>query len=82
MLREPTIDALSKQASSFDDRKPKNIQWETLTEKSIDLHKVLWLDTSSTWMDPIRTYFTDGNKEVDKVKKRSNWFILYEGILY
>ena len=38
-------------------------------------------------MDPIRAYLTDGTlplnpKEVDRVKKRSNWFILYEGILY
>ena len=39
------------------------------------------------WMEPIHTYLTDGTlpsdpKEADKVKKRSNWFILYEGILY
>ena len=38
-------------------------------------------------MDPIREYLTDDTlppdpKEADKVKKRSNWFILYEGILY
>ena len=41
-------DALSKLASSSDDGKPKNIQWETLTEMSIDLHEVLWLDRSQT----------------------------------
>ena len=41
-------DALSKLTSSFEDGKPKNIQWETLTERSIDLHEVLWLDRSST----------------------------------
>ena len=81
------VNALSKLASSFNDRKPKNIQWETLTERSIDLHEVLWLDRSSTWMDPIRTCPTDGTlpldpKEADKGRKRSNWFILYEGILY
>jgi len=38
-------------------------------------------------MEPIRAYLTDGTlpsdpKEADKVKKRSNWFILYKGILY
>jgi len=38
-------------------------------------------------MDPIRAYIIDGTlpmdpKEADKVKKRSNWFILYEGILH
>jgi len=38
-------------------------------------------------MDPIRAYLDDSTllvdpKEVDIVKKRSNWFILYEGILY
>ena len=38
-------------------------------------------------MDPICAYPTDGtfpsySKEADKVKKMSNWFILYEGILY
>jgi len=80
-------DALSKLASSSDDGKPKNIQWETLTERSIDLLEVLWLDRSSTWMDPIRTYLVDGIllvdlKEADRVKQRSNWCILYEGILY
>ena len=78
---------MSKLASSSDDGKPKNIQWKTLTERSIDLHKVLWLDRSPTWMKLIRAHLTDGTlpsdpKEVDKVKKRSNWFILYEGILY
>ena len=41
-------DALSKLASSSDDRKPKNIQWETLIERSIDLHEMLWLDRSPT----------------------------------
>jgi len=38
-------------------------------------------------MDHIRVYLTKGKllsdpKEADEVKKRSNWFILYEGILY
>jgi len=79
--------ALSKLASSSDDGKPKNIQWETLAERSIDLNEVLWLDRSPMWMEPIRAYLTDGTlpsdpKEADKVRKRSNWFILYEGILY
>ena len=80
-------DGQSKLASSSDDRKPKNIQWETLTERSIDPHEVLWLDRSPMWMEPIRASLTNGilpsnPKEADKVKKRSNWFILYEGILY
>jgi len=47
-------DALSKLSSSYEDEKPKHIQWETLTRRSIDPHEVLWLDRSSTWMDPIR----------------------------
>jgi len=29
-------------------------------ESSIDPHEVLWLDESSTWMDPIRAYIIDG----------------------
>jgi len=29
-------------------------------ERSIDPHEKLWLDRSSTWMDPIRAYLTDG----------------------
>jgi len=38
-------------------------------------------------MEPIRVYLADGTlpedpKEAEKVKKRSNWFILCEGILY
>ena len=80
-------DAVSKLASLFDDGKSKNIQWETLTERSINPHEVLSLERSSTWMDPIRVYLTDDtlhadSKEADRVKWRSNWFILYEGILY
>ena len=38
-------------------------------------------------MEPIRTYLAEGvlptdAKEAEKIKKRSNWFVLYEGILY
>ena len=81
------VDALSKLASSSEDGKPKHIQWETLTERSIDPHEVLWLDKSSTWMDPIRMYLADGklppnSKEVNHVKRRENWLILYDGIIY
>ena len=48
---------------------------------------MLWLDRSPTWMEPTRAYLADGTlpsdpKEANKVKKRSNWFILYEGIIY
>jgi len=52
-------DALSKLSSSSDEGKPNNIQWETLTERSIDLHEVLWLDRSPTRMEPIHAYLTD-----------------------
>ena len=80
-------DALSKLESSSNDRKSKNIQWETLTERSIDPYEVLWLDRSLTSIDPICAYLPDSThpadpKEADGVKKRSNWFIPYEGILY
>ena len=56
-------------------------------ERSIDPHEVLWLDRSSTGMDPIRAYLADGtlpkdSKEADRVKRQANWFILYDGILY
>jgi len=76
-LENRQANALSKLASSSDDGKPKNIQWETLTERSIDPHDLFCLDRSSTWMEPIRAYLTDGTlpsdpKEADKVKKRSN----------
>jgi len=38
-------------------------------------------------MDPICAYLTDSTlpsnlKEADHVKQRSNWFILYDGLLY
>jgi len=74
-LENRQADALSKLVRSSDDGKPKNIQCETETERSINLHEVLWLDRSPTWMEPIRAYLTDGTlpsnpKEVDKVKKR------------
>jgi len=86
-LENRQADTLSKLASWSDDGKPKNIQWETMTERSIDLHEALWLDRSPTWIEPICAYLTDGMmpsypKEADKVKKRSNWFILFQGILY
>ena len=56
-------------------------------ERNIDPYEVLWLDRSSTWMDPIRVYLVDGalladQKEAGQVKRRSRWFILYKGILY
>lgn len=80
-------DALSKLASASVDGKPRNIQWETLAECSIDVMEILWLDRSSTWMDPIVVYLSDGTlpserKEAERVKKRAEWFILYKGILY
>jgi len=45
-----------------------------MTERSIEPREVLWLDGSSTWMDPIHTYVTDGTlppdtKEADQVNK-------------
>ena len=80
-------DAMSKLASSFDDGRLKNVQWDTLTKRSVDLHEVIWLDRSPTWMEPIRAYLADGtlptdSREAEKIKRRSNWFVLYEGILY
>jgi len=80
-------DMLSKLASSSEDVKPKHIQWKTLTERSIDPYEVLWLDRSSTWMDPTRTYLADSpllsdHKKADCVKRQANWFILYDGIIY
>jgi len=38
-------------------------------------------------MDSIRVYFTDGTlptdpKEAEHLKRWSNWFILYGGVLY
>jgi len=66
-------DPPSKLASLYDDGKPKNIQWETLMERSIDPHEVLWLGSSSIWMDPVCAYLADSTlladqKEVDQVK--------------
>ena len=58
-------DALSKLASSSDDGRPKNIQWETLMDRSIGLHEVAWLDQSPTWMEPIRAYLADGTLPTD-----------------
>ena len=80
-------DVLSKLASSSKDGKPKSIQWETLAERSIDPHEILWLDRSLEWMDPIREYLIDGTlsadpKEANQVKQGSNWFILYDELLY
>ena len=64
-LENRQADALSKLASLSDDGKPKNIQWETLTKKSIDPHEVLWSDRSFTWMEPIHAYLTDGTLPAD-----------------
>jgi len=80
-LENRQANALSKLEISSEDGKPKNIQWKTLIERSIDPHEVLWLDRSSTWMDPNRMYLADGTlpthlKQVDRVRRWSNWFIL------
>ena len=80
-------DSLSKLASSSTDEKARRIQWETLLEWSIEPKEILWLNRSSTWMDPIKAYLSDdalptGTKESEQVKKLVEWFILYERILY
>ena len=67
-------DALSKLASSFEYGKPKQIQWETLTKRSIDPHEILWVDRSSTCINPIRAHLADitlplNTKEADRVKR-------------
>ena len=78
---------MPKLASSSEDGKPKRIQWEILTERSIDPHKILWLDKSSTSMDPLCAYLADGtlpsdSKEANRIKRQANWFILYDRILH
>jgi len=54
--RNRQADALSKLANSSEDGNLKQIGWETLSQRSIEPREILWLDRSSTWMDPIMTY--------------------------
>jgi len=66
------VNALSKLSKSLADGKPKGIHW---------------LDRSLAWMDPILTYWANvtllsNPKAAERVKKKGEWSILYDGILY
>jgi len=46
-----------------------------------------WVDRSDTWMNPLVNYLQDGTlpldpKDANCIKKKSQWFSLYEGVLY
>jgi len=48
---------------------------------------VVWVDRSSTWMDPLVSYLRDGTlpsdpKEANRIERKPQWFMLYEGVLY
>jgi len=80
-------DALSKLASSSPDGHPKNIQWEILHQPSVAPEAVALVDRSETWMDPLVSYLRDGTlpsnpRDASRVRKKAQWFTLYEGILY
>lgn len=86
-LENCQADGLSELASSSADNKSKTIQWDTLTERSIEPREIMWLDQSLTWMQAFVTYLTYGTlpsdtKEVERTKKGADLFILYEEILY
>lgn len=58
-----------------------------LTKRSMEPQEVMWLNQSSTLMDPIAAYLAYGTplsnaKEAKCIKKRVEWFILNNGILY
>jgi len=57
-----------------------------LLDRSIEPFEVMWLDKSFTWMEPIVANLSNGvfpldSKEAERVKKRAEWFILYDGKL-
>ena len=53
-------DALSKLASSACHDTPRSVFWEVLENRSIYEDPIGILDRSSTWMDGIRAYLSDG----------------------
>jgi len=79
--------ALSKLASSSLDGHPKSIRWEILHQPTIATEAIAWVDRSNTWMDPLVSYLRDGTlpldlKDANRIEKKSQWFMLYEGVLY
>ena len=80
-------DSLSKLASSSPDGHPKNIRWEILHQPSVAPEAVAWVDRSETWMDSLVSYLRDGTlpsdpKDANRIRKKAQWFTLYEGVLY
>jgi len=48
---------------------------------------VAWVDRSDTWMNHFVNYLRDDTlpldpKDVSRIKKKPQWFLLYEGVLY
>ena len=81
------VDALSKLASSSIDGYQKSIHWEILHQPTIASEMLAWLDKSERWMNPLVNYLRDGtipldSKDASRIKKKSQWFMLYEGVLY
>ena len=69
-------DALSKLASSSPGGHLKSIRWAILRQPSIAPEVVVWVDRSSTWMDPLVSYLRDGTlppdpKEANRIERRS-----------
>ena len=75
------VNALSKLASPSPNGCPKNIHLEILLEWTIDAKELVWINRSKIWMEPLTSYLRDKTllqdpKEADRIKKRSEWFLL------
>ena len=78
---------MSKLASSACHDTPRSVFWEVLEKRSIYEDPVGILDRSSTWMDGIRAYLSDGTlpdspQEAAVLKKQAARFELKNGELF
>ncbi|GJV76931.1 reverse transcriptase domain-containing protein [Tanacetum coccineum] len=82
------VDALSKIASTSFAHLSKQVLVEELKEKSISEVKILAVvEEGDTWMTPIFEYLKDETlpadvKKARVVRRKSQWFVVINGILY
>ncbi|XP_021742835.1 uncharacterized protein LOC110708917 [Chenopodium quinoa] len=79
-------DALARLASSAEGITPRNIMWEVLEKPSTQKPVIMDIDRGETWMDQIiqclKGELPEDTPDFKMIKKRSQWFVLHDGILY
>ena len=85
-LENNQADALSKLASSASCDNPRLVFWEVIERRSIE-KEVKVLDRTSTWMDGIFQYLTNGTLpdekiEAQRIQKNAKSFEIVKGELF